>query len=364
MRKLQERGIAPIVLLGIVAVFVAVGAGVYYISAPNSAERAGGSAADDSVQQEVLDMTAQLQSALRSGGIHPDTKATAVARIEALRVRGASEAEVEALLDLISQIPVVGAERNSPPPPQPSPPTPKQPTPVAPPAIAPPTQVEQPPPQPPPPPQVLTPVASCVSNPNPVFTRHVTDLSKVERIKPPPNIAQPSGDLKTHSYLETGGKRVPVYAPVDMTLIGGAHYEGGPYMFDFRVSCEVKLRFAHISEPINEIRALFPATPAPADDSRNQQIPHELSFKAGELIAYTVGTSPGAGNWDFGVYNSTKPNKYASDPKYGQSDIWSTAVCPYEYFSDELKAIYRAKLDFSGYGQGLKPDGESFCAGL
>ncbi len=164
--------------------------------------------------------------------------------------------------------------------------------------------------------------------------------------------------------VETHGVRVPVYAPVDMTLSGGAYYEGGPYSLDFRVSCEVKLRFGHISEPIAEIRAALPQTPAPKNDSRDQKIAREIRFKAGDIIGYTIGTNPGAGNWDFGVYNSTRPNKYASDPKYRGSDIWSTAVCPFEYFTEDLKAVYRSKLDFSGYGQGLVPDGESFCANL
>ncbi|OGG44810.1 hypothetical protein A2673_02125 [Candidatus Kaiserbacteria bacterium RIFCSPHIGHO2_01_FULL_50_13] len=200
---------------------------------------------------------------------------------------------------------------------------------------------------------------SCVSNSNPVFTHHITDTTMFSQIKPPPN-KTPEGDLKPHSYIETHGQRVPVYAPVDMTLIGGAYFEGGPYGLDFRVSCEVRLRFGHISEPVEVIREVFPDRPAPAGDSRDQKIKHEVSFKAGDLLAYTVGTNPGAGNWDFGVYNSNVKNRYADDPKYNWSDINTTAVCPYGYFTEELLSVYKSKYDFSGYGA-LIPDGESFC---
>ncbi len=43
---------------------------------------------------------------------------------------------------------------------------------------------------------------ACTNNARPVFSRHITDMSKVERIKPPPNKDR-DGNLKTHSYLET-----------------------------------------------------------------------------------------------------------------------------------------------------------------
>lgn len=346
---MAERGIAPIVILGVAAAVV-FGAGLLYqqTRAPGAQESVE-DLGHRSLQQEIADIKQQLESALHAGGIHANTKAEIVMRIEAMRARGASDADVGMLREILSRI---SGEQSGAPQLES---TQKDPEPAA----ASPRTVAQP---------AYEPAGthgpqSCARNPSPLFTHHVTDMSKVDHIKPPPNIAELSGDLKTHSYLETGGRRVPVYAPVDMTLIGGAHYEGGPFMLDFRVSCEVKVRFAHITEPIDEIRALFPTTPAPRDDSRAQTISHEIEFKAGDLIAYTVGTNPGAGNWDFGVYNSAKPNKYASDPARRASDIWTTAVCPFGYFTEELKVVYRAKLDFSGYG-GLKPDGESFCSGL
>ena len=184
-------------------------------------------------------------------------------------------------------------------------------------------------------------------------------MSKVNYIGPPPTMgAGPS--LKPHSYIGTDHARVPVYAPADMTLETGAYFEGGPYGLDFRVSCEVTLRFGHITEPVDEIRAVFPATPAPANDSRSQQITRKVSFKAGELVGYTTGTSA-AGNWDYGVYNSTVRNRYADDPAWNNSTTYTTAVCPFDYFSAAMRAAYVAKFNSAALG-GNPPHGEPFCA--
>lgn len=200
-------------------------------------------------------------------------------------------------------------------------------------------------------------INDCKSDPHPVFSHHVTDTSKIINIVIPPNIV--NGELKTHSYIETDHARVPLYAPADMTLESGAYYVTGPYRLDFRVSCEVTIRFAHITEPVEIIRSVFPSTPAEENNSRDQEITSHPSFKAGDLIGYTTGTSA-AGNWDFGVYNSTVQNKYASDTKYNFSSINTTAVCPYDYFPSDLKAIYVAKFNTRSNG-GATPDGASFC---
>ncbi len=204
-------------------------------------------------------------------------------------------------------------------------------------------------PQPAPTPQ------GCVSNVAPVFTRHITDLAQVDSIVPPPTMgAGPS--LKTHSYINSDHARVPLYAPADLIIKAGSHYTFGPYMLDFWASCEVTVRFGHVTEPIESIKKLLPAEPK--EDSRTQGL-SGLSFKAGELIGFTTGTSA-AGNWDFGVYNSTVKNRYANDPDYDWSETYTAAVCPFEYFTPELKAEYQAKYNANALG-GNPPDGESFC---
>ena len=198
-------------------------------------------------------------------------------------------------------------------------------------------------------------ILSCQSNPAPVFTHHITDIAKVDRILTPPRIV--SGSLKTHSYVETKKQRVPVYAPVDMLLTSGAHYIGGPYWFEFKVSCEVTLRFGHITDPLPTIKAVFPREPA--DDSRDQPVETPIAFTAGDLLGYTTGTEL-AGNWDFGVYHVATSNKYAGS-EWGNSSVYTTAVCPYDYFIPSLKKEYVALYDFRDVGS-ASTDGESFCS--
>ena len=199
------------------------------------------------------------------------------------------------------------------------------------------------------------PESNCISNPSPVFTSHITDMSKVDYIVPPPTLGTgPTGpSLKPHSYIGTNGAKVPIYAPTSMTLKGGAYYVGGPYTIEFRASCEVIVRYGHITDPVDAIKKLFPSEPQ--QDSRTQEL-NPIHFAAGELLGYTTGT-PQAGNWDFGVLNSLQKNRYANDPNWSYAD---TYVCPFAYFTPELKAAYTAKFDPTYLG-GNPPHGESFC---
>lgn len=200
-----------------------------------------------------------------------------------------------------------------------------------------------------------SPAPNCISNPSPVFTHHITDITKVRYVGPPPTMGS-GPSLKTHSYIGTDHANVPVYAPAAMTLEDGSHYVGGPYMFDFKVSCEVTVRFGHMTNPVDAIKKLLPSEPA--SDSRTQALA-PVSFAAGELVGYTTGTDL-AGNWDFGVYNSSVSNRYANDPDWNDSTVYTTAVCPFDYFTPDLKSAYTSKFNSAALG-GNPPHGDSFC---
>lgn len=182
----------------------------------------------------------------------------------------------------------------------------------------------------------------------------------ISGILPPPN--RPKTDLsvlKTHSYINSNNTALPVYAPVDMEFIKGAHYVGGPYSLDFRVSCEVTIRLAHITNPVAKIANALPAEPV--TDSRDVSPPVPVLLKAGELVGY-IGGPPHtlAVGFDFGVYNSATPNRFASDPTYTISTIYTTAVCPFDYFTPELRDAYRAKYYLSAH-EGMQYDLPHFC---
>ncbi|MBI2989877.1 MAG: hypothetical protein HYY51_01665 [Candidatus Magasanikbacteria bacterium] len=201
---------------------------------------------------------------------------------------------------------------------------------------------------------------ACEKNPNPVFTRMIVEPAMVTNILPPPNIHKASGHLKTHSYISTTKIGVPIYAPVDMELFKGSHYVGGPYYLDFRISCEVRLRVAHI-DPVQKIKDFFPAEAIL--NAPETEIKPAMKFKAGDVIAY-VYQDQGVLNvgLDFGVYHSERPNKYveSSDPIVKQSDINTNAVCPYSFFTKILESAYRAKFNLEIH-EGMKKDGSSFC---
>lgn len=189
----------------------------------------------------------------------------------------------------------------------------------------------------------------------PIFTHHITDVTKIKNIVTPPVIM--GTDLKTHSYVDTDHERVPVYAPTDMTLFTGSYYKVGPYRFDFKINCRFMLRYMHITEPLQKLKDVFPDEPA--DESKNQDIKYEIEFKAGDLIGYTTGT-PQAGNWDFGVYDLNTQNYFINDLNYNTSQIYTTAVCPYDYFVLELKKEYTKKFNLIKHS-GASYELEPFC---
>lgn len=171
---------------------------------------------------------------------------------------------------------------------------------------------------------------TCTSNPNPVFTRHITDTSLIRMITPPGGTVS-GGIVKYHSFIWIAdrGSRVPVYAPVDMTLTNGAHYLEeleANFILNFDVSCEVTLKLDHIKDPVQSIRDVFPIIPRPTNDTRGEQVT-PVEFRAGDLIGYTTGTVT-AYNWDLGVYGQG-------------SDLDENALCPYDLFSSGLQTAYR-----------------------
>lgn len=195
---------------------------------------------------------------------------------------------------------------------------------------------------------------NCSNNASPVFTSHITDTSKLANVIPPGTTQ--AGHYKTHSYLGVT-ETVPIYVPFDSTLYDGAHYteqSTNQYVLYFRVSCEVTLKYDHIHTPVASITANFGAPKL--DDTRDQGLlVGEVNFEAGELIGHTSGTT-GPNRWDFGVYNTTKPNHLFGTPGYemGERDVY--ADCPYDYFQAALRNVYRSLYMNDG-----KPIPTTFC---
>lgn len=187
----------------------------------------------------------------------------------------------------------------------------------------------------------------CISNPDPVFSHDITDLSKVKFITPPGSIEQYGGEkvLKSHSYVIIDG-RVPVYAPVDSTLYQGSYYieEGeNQYSLFFDVSCEVFYLFDHIWEPVGKLRAALPSEPS--IDTRTTEVRNPVEVKAGELVGYTTGTVY-SHHFDFGVYDRNRKNDLSlfSSENLKLFDREYQALCPYDVFSEEKRLNYYSKF--------------------
>ena len=174
--------------------------------------------------------------------------------------------------------------------------------------------------------------------PPPVFTHHITDLSKIAYIIPPL--------LPPHSYhsylgLKQGVPRVAVYAPADAEFFEVTFYhergDGVPeYKLVFRVNDNFFYYFDHVIDPIPKIKAVSPKEPQPfmgAPDLATSSV----FIQAGDLIAYSEGTLQ-ARNWDFGVYDVTHKNKMANPTRHippGPTSKNVPALGPYDFFPDD-----------------------------
>ncbi|MEM9649756.1 MAG: hypothetical protein AAF969_14860 [Bacteroidota bacterium] len=171
------------------------------------------------------------------------------------------------------------------------------------------------------------------SNPNVTFTASFTDLDGIAHIEPLGEL-QVAHNYSAHTYvfIKSDVAEVPVYAPVDMDLIN-VTYDGIDYQPMFRASCEVVLRFGHITNPIASIRDL--ATNEGISMFEGQG-PTLLSFSARELIGTTSGTAQ-AKSFDFGVYHSERSQTFLNDDRFHPVETFKHSTCPYDYYSGSLR---------------------------
>lgn len=200
----------------------------------------------------------------------------------------------------------------------------------------------------------------CTKNPNPIFTKPFTDLSKINHITPIGNIKAGS---QSRSYIfvkREGDSRVlaPLYAPTNATLFGLVYaYRGdkskgarAEYRLDFRVSCEVTFSFDHISQISDRLKQFAPAVPA-EDTRRNIEI--SVPIAEGELLGYTDGGMFG-GAWDFFLFNYQK-EVFHINPSRWTSDHNKYADCPYDYFTEDLRKQYYSMFASAGGEKSQNP---------
>jgi hypothetical protein len=197
------------------------------------------------------------------------------------------------------------------------------------------------------------------SDPTARFTHSPTDIDSISAIVP---AGSPIGGvIKPHSYIfnkDAPGRRssrVPVYAVADSVLTAVSYYGTSvgtsEYLIFFDVTCEISFKYDHISEVAPKIAAVAPQTPS---ESSATQRTDAITFKAGEIIGYTVGAG-GEGPWDFGAYDLTYTNQFANQERYEKGYMTQSlhTVCPYEYFEEPLSSQLLALL--GTHGQQILP---------
>lgn len=176
------------------------------------------------------------------------------------------------------------------------------------------------------------------------FSHHFIDIPSIDSIIPP--IWRNQRHTITSALLNISG-RVPVYMPISGKINQGSYYleEGAEfYLWDTEADCGITLRFDHITEPVDKIKALFPDTPK--NDTRTDFFDSPLEMQAGELVGHTTGTV-NAKNWNFGVYQEDEKNSLWKGEEAQGFVPEYTAVCPFGYYNESMAKEYEDLFIFS-----------------
>jgi len=178
---------------------------------------------------------------------------------------------------------------------------------------------------------------------NPTFKHDTIAFDEIEEVTPPGSII--AGSLKAHSYLNFKSDTVEVVAPTNMTLVSGAQYiqpeapNKVQYLLDFEADCGYLVRYDHISHPNDEIVEQFSGNP---QSTTHTQSLKPIDYESGMMIGFTDGNGV-QHQFDFGVYKTGHINAFAEDERYApyvESEIHTSAVCPYDQYSETKNKIY------------------------
>ncbi len=177
----------------------------------------------------------------------------------------------------------------------------------------------------------------------PKFVYDFTDVTKIDAFQP---LGSLSGASRGRSYITISkGQTVPVYLPLDATLISVIYAYRGPdapepeYGFKFNIGCSMTLLLDHVDFASDEMKGY-----APKEATRSTASDNNLSvkIKGGTLLGQSNGT-PNARTFDFLVMDQNNNASYIN-PNRWQWDQSKYAVCPYDYYDESKKQIYYAKI--------------------
>lgn len=188
-----------------------------------------------------------------------------------------------------------------------------------------------------------------------LFTKHLIDPASVTGVAPVGGQTGSGGVLAVRSYVFPNralrGKRLPIYAPTGMTLVGASYYlpQGAPagykpeYSLYFSTPCSLDVKLFHVKGVVGKVAAVAPRQPSPSSASQGVK---PTPVAAGEQVGWYE-PAEGSVAFDFWVDDLTVTNAFISPKRYAQSNALH-AVCPWQFYAKPLRAIWMAKLGDQG----------------
>ena len=191
-------------------------------------------------------------------------------------------------------------------------------------------------------------IQNCV---NPVFTEYFVEPKYVQKVGQVGVVHGSGLYIVERSYVsiknEFHGQKIPVYAPVEMTIRSGSHYHNPAlqintalpdYALWFDAGCGVEVNLAHLKEVVEPIAVQLGEV---KNDSRSSQL-RPIHFQAGDLIGYFIYNEGDVAGFDFIVRDKKVINQFINQERYSGNRAGNliNGVCPYDYYEPEKKQEY------------------------
>lgn len=198
----------------------------------------------------------------------------------------------------------------------------------------------------------------------PIFTEPIFDPSLIKNITPLGELmggyeeAQTLAGVMINIKPEAlaNGKEIEVRAPTDMHLLYYAFFKSPVdnqegWTLIFKLTPDIELKFDHITSVSQKI--IDATTSTPSQNSAEQNSKKEVILKAGEVFAYTSGTSM-AHNWNIYLIDKAFKNNFIKPERYSHERAAQRLYhgrCVFDFYQDNLRQQFINLMGYSKAGQ-------------